>query len=143
MKDRLIAAEDFNLLTDKSTDISNRAELSVFVRYVDSDTCDIKKEFLGMTEIVGNKGAEALFKAISGIFIQKGIPLSNMQFNGMNNTNTMGGETSGLQRRFIHAVPHSKYMNSRNHKLALAFLHTLKKKELKLLADVDALLPSL
>ena len=68
MKNRLIAAEDFSLLTDDSTDISNRAELSIFVRYIDSDAYD-KKEFLGMTEIVGNKGAEALFNTISETFI--------------------------------------------------------------------------
>ena len=34
-------------------------------------------------------------------------------------------------------------MNCGNHKLALAFVHMLKNKELKLLADVDALLLSL
>ena len=47
------------VLTDESTDISNYAELVISVRYVD-DTYDIKEEFLGMMEIVGNKEAEAL-----------------------------------------------------------------------------------
>ena len=51
------------MLTDESTDISNYAELVISVRYVD-DTYDIKEEFLGMTEIVANKEAEALFNTI-------------------------------------------------------------------------------
>ena len=63
-----------------------------------------------------------------------------MRFNG---TNTMSGETSGLQWRFSHAVPHSKYMNCRNHKLAQVFVHMLENKGLKFLADVDTLLLSL
>ena len=67
-----------------------------------------------MMEIIGNKGAEVLFNIISETFIQKGIQLSNMGFTGMDNTNTMSGETSGLQWQFRHAVPHSKYTNCRN-----------------------------
>ena len=61
----------------------------------------------------------------------------------MDGTNTMSGEMAGLQWRFKHAVPHSKYMKCRNHKLALAFVLMLKNKELKLLADVNVLLISL
>lgn len=79
-----------------------------------------------MMEIVVNKGTETLFNTMSEMFIQNGIPLSNMPFNGMDGTNAMSGETSGLQQRFIHAVPHSEYMNFRNHELALAFDHVLK-----------------
>ena len=60
------------VLTDESTDISNHAELFISVRYVD-DMYDIKEEFLGMTEIVGNKEAEALLNTISEMFTQKGI----------------------------------------------------------------------
>ena len=44
-KDRLVAASDFSLMTDETTDISDRAELSIFVRYVDSDVHEIKEEF--------------------------------------------------------------------------------------------------
>ena len=46
-KDRLLAASEFSLMTDETTDISDRAELSIFVRYVDSDTHKISEEFLG------------------------------------------------------------------------------------------------
>ena len=77
------------------------------------------------------------------MFTQKGIPLHNMQFNSVGGTNTMNRETPGLQWKFTHTVPHSNYTNCRNHKLASVFVHLLKNKELKLLADVDALLLSL
>ena len=66
-----------------------------------------------------------------------------MRFNSVDGNNTINGETPRLQLKFTDAVPQSKYMNCRNHKLATAFLHMLKNKEFKLLADVDALLLSL
>ena len=66
-----------------------------------------------------------------------------MRFNSVGGTNTMNGETPGLQWKFTHTVPHSNYTNCRNHKLASVFVYMLKNKELKLLADVDALLLSL
>ena len=65
-----------------------------------------------------------------------------MGFTTVDGTNTMNGETPRLQLKFKDAVPPSKYMNCRNHKLAIAFVQMLKKEELKLLADVDALLLS-
>ena len=141
-KDKLVAAADFSLRTDDSTDIADRAELSIFVRYIDSDTIEVAEDFLGLVEIVGSKGAEALFNKIKEVFVEKGLSLNQMRFNGMDGTNTMSGETSGLQRRFRHEVPHSKYMNCRNHKLALVFVHLLKDPRFKSLCDVDGLLLS-
>ena len=67
-----------------------------------------------------------------------------MRFTSVDGTNTMKGETPLVQSKFTDALPYSKYMNCRNHKLAIAFIQILlKNKELKLLADADALLFSL
>ena len=60
----------------------------------------------------------------------------------MDGTNTMSGETSGLQRRFRHEVLHAKYVNCRNHKLALVFVHLLKDQRFQALKDVDTILLS-
>lgn len=139
-KNRLLAASDFSLMTDKTTDIADHAEFSIFVFYVNSDTHAVAEEFLGLVEVVGNKGSEALFELICGVLVKKGIDIKNMGFNGMDGTNAMSGERSGLQRRFRHKVPHAKYVNCRNHKLSLVFVHLLPK--FKVLQDVDSLLLS-
>ena len=47
MKNRLIAAEHFSRLTNESTDISNGAEVSIFIQYIGSDTMISKKTFQG------------------------------------------------------------------------------------------------
>ena len=127
-------------MTDETTDISDRTELSIFVRYVNSDTHKITEEFLSMVEVIGSKGAEALFKLIYEVLSSKGIDINQMRFNGMDGTNMMSGERSALQRRFRHQVPHAKYVNCRNHKLALVFVHLLP--QFKVLQDVDSVLLS-
>ena len=42
---RLITATDFSISADETNDISDRAELATFVRYLDSDFSDVKEEF--------------------------------------------------------------------------------------------------
>ena len=41
---------------DETTNISDCAELSIFVRYIDSDTHKVNEEFLDMSEVIGSKG---------------------------------------------------------------------------------------
>ena len=53
----------------------------------------------------------------------------------------MSGKQSRLQRRFRHEVPQTKYINCRNHKLALVFVHLLP--DFKALQNVDSVLLSL
>ena len=50
-------------------------------------------------------------------------------------------EITGLQRRLRHLSPQMKYINRRNHRLALVIVHLLK--EFKGLQDVNQLLQNL
>ena len=84
---RLITATDFSIMADKTT---------VSDRFCDSN--DVKEEFLGLVQIKGNKGAAQISEKISEIFCDKGAELSNMQFNGLDGTNSMSGEITGLQQ---------------------------------------------
>ena len=95
---RLILACDFSLMADETTDMADRAELSIFIRYVDSGSHEVKEEFLGLVEVVGSKGEEALFKLICEVLQHKGVDINQMRFNRFDGTNTMSGEISGLQR---------------------------------------------
>ena len=139
-KNRLLAASDFSLMTDETTEISDHAELAIFVRYVNSDSHQVTEVFPGLVEDNGSKGAEALFNLICNVLKRKGIDIKQMRFNGMDGTTTMSGERSGLQRRFRHEVPHTKYINCRDHKLALVFVHLLP--NFKALQNVDSVLLS-
>ena len=125
----LAAASEFSLMADETTDIADRAQLSIFIRYVDAHSNLINEKFIGIVEVIGSKGAEALCDKICEVLQEKGIDKQLMRFNGFDGTNTMSGEISGLQRRFRHLVPHVKYINCRNHRLALVFVHLLPRYE--------------
>ena len=63
-------------MADETTDMVDRAELSIFIRYVDSDSHEVNEEFLGLVEVVGSKGAEALFKLICEVLQDKGVDIN-------------------------------------------------------------------
>ena len=118
---RLISACDFSLMANETTNTADRVEFSIFMRYVDSDSHEVKEDFLGLVEVVGSKRVEALFKLICEVLPDKEVEINQMRFNGFDGKNTMGGEISELQRQFHYLVPHSKHINCRNHRLALVF----------------------
>ena len=112
-------------MAHETTDVSDRAELATFVRYVDSDSNDVKEEFLGLVLIKENKSPAQICEKVSELFRDKEIELSNMRFSGLDGTNSMSGEIIGLQRGLRHLSPHMKFINCRNHRLALVFVHLL------------------
>ena len=133
---RLTAAREFSLLADETTDITGRAKLAIFICYVDSDCHQVKEEFLGVVEVVGSTEAEALCQIICEVLREKGVDINQLRLNGFDGMNTMSGETSGLQQRLQHLVPHAKYVNCCNQQLALVFVYLIS--NFQVLADVDA-----
>ena len=68
---RLINAVDFSVLADESFDMADRTELRIFVRYVNCDII-VVQEFIGLTEVVGSKGAQHLCGIIKKVFDENG-----------------------------------------------------------------------
>ena len=67
----IMSAENFSLLADKTTDMANRAVLSVYIRYLHSVNNQVKEVYLGLVEIQDSKGAEALVKKFAKFFVLK------------------------------------------------------------------------
>ena len=57
---QLIVAQDFTLMADETTNIGDCCKLAIYFKHIDSDPHEIQEEFLGMVEVIGSKGAEAL-----------------------------------------------------------------------------------
>ena len=64
---RIVAATNFRLTADKTTDIADRAQLSIFIRYIDAGYHKVKEKFLGLVEVIGSKGAETLFNKLRDV----------------------------------------------------------------------------
>ena len=71
----------------------------------------VKEDFLGLVEVVGSKDPEALCRLICEVLQKKGVDVNQLRFHGLDGTNAMSGEISGLQRKLRYEVLHSKYMN--------------------------------
>ena len=136
MLSRVIMAHGYSLLANETTDMADRAVLSVFLRHLNSDSHLVKEEFLGLVKVVGSKGAEALCRLNCKVLQKNGIDVNQLRFHGLDGTNAMSGEISGLQRRLRHDVPQSKHLNCRNHRPALVFVHLMP--QFKCLSEVDA-----
>ena len=108
----------------------------MYIRYVDPVNNQVKEVYLGLVEMQDSKGAEALCQKICEVLCAKGLDIKQLIFYGLDGTSAMSGERSGLQRRLRHEAPHSKYVNSRNHRLASVFLHLMR--QFKQLREVDA-----
>ena len=87
------AAREFSLLSDETTDIADRAELAIFIRYVDSDCHQVKEDFLGVIEVAGSKEAEVLCQITCEILREKGVDINQIRFNSSDGTNTMSGKS--------------------------------------------------
>ena len=69
---QLIVAQDFTLMADETTNIGDCCKLAIYFKHIDSDPHEIQEEFLGMVEVIGSKGAEALCTRICNVFQEKG-----------------------------------------------------------------------
>ena len=134
----LSLSSDFALLSDESCDEANRAQFSIFVRYIDTATNSPKEGFVCIRKLGTSKTSEALMKELEEMFVEKNINKSLIRFSGLDGTNAMSGEKKGLQRRIRHVSPYALYLNCRNHRLALCLVHLLK--QYNDLEAVDALL---
>ena len=132
----IISGGNFSLQVDKTTDMADRAVLSVYIHYVDPVNNQFKEVYLGLVEMRHSKGAEALCQKICEVLCAKGLDIKQLIFHGLDGTNAMSGERSDLQRRLLHEAPRSKYVNCHNHRLALVFVHLML--QFKQLREFDA-----
>ena len=131
----VLLSEDFALLTDESTDEAGRAQMSVFVQYMDMSTNSPKEEFLCICKLGTSKAYAALMKELEQMFEEKHIAKENIRFSGLDGTNAMSSQQKALQRHIQHVSPFALYLNCRNHWLALCLFHLMK--EYKDLGSID------
>ena len=98
---------------------AKKAQLTVFVRYVDSSTYETTKEYVCIRKLCMSETAKALIVELDQMFIDKKIEKVCIRFPGLDGTNAMSGEQKGLQCYIHHVSPFAIYMNCRNHRLAL------------------------
>ena len=103
----LIAAGDFTILADESTDKADSLQMSIFVRFVDAFDSKPVERFLGIVRLTTARKAVDLHEIIIKHLVSKNLDSSCIRFSGLDGTSAMSGEQKGLQRLIRHAAPHS------------------------------------
>ena len=123
MKDETIKKmkehENYTLLLDEATDESNRSELALIARVVESG--EAHNPFLSLLEL-RRCDAESIFKTAEAF-----LEISNVRFSGMDGCSTMAGTYHGVRSYFEQCSGHLVYIHYRNHRLALCFTHLIPK----------------
>ncbi|XP_072390895.1 zinc finger MYM-type protein 6-like [Diabrotica undecimpunctata] len=70
---KIHSSKIFAVKLDESTEITNKAILLVYIRFIDKDNKKLSEEFLTSIELQGNTIGKDIFKAIDGYFTLKNL----------------------------------------------------------------------
>lgn len=88
----------YSLAADESTDTSDTAQLSIFIRGVDSSLC-VTEEFLGLHPMHGRTTGKDLFEEVSRCVDKMGLPWDKLVGLTTDGAPAMCGQKSGLVGR--------------------------------------------
>ena len=112
----------FSILADKVTDVSNREQLSLVIRFVDSDGY-IHEEFLGFNNLQRITG-EAIASSILDTLPQWNLDIKNCRGQGYDGASNMSFSRRGTQALIREKSPKAVYTHCRAHCLNLTIVHT-------------------
>ncbi|GBP72034.1 General transcription factor II-I repeat domain-containing protein 2 [Eumeta japonica] len=75
--DRMAGFESFSMALNKSTDLSDTAQLTIFIRGVDKEFT-VTEEFLALQPLKGTTTREDIFNEVQKVFTSFGLPWSKL-----------------------------------------------------------------
>ena len=108
----------FSILADKSSDCSNQEQLSLVIRYVDSD-CVIREEFLGFLHCDLGLSGKALAETVLGGLIDLGLDIRNCRGQGYDGAAAVSGHINGLSAHICKINNKAIYTHCHSHRLNL------------------------
>ena len=116
--------ENYTLLLDEATDESNRSELSLIARVIESG--EVHKLFLSLFELC-RCNTESIFKIVEAFLIRENLEITYVRFSGMDGCSRVAGIYHGVRSYLEQYSGHLVYIHCHNHSLALSFTHLIPK----------------
>ena len=111
----------FGIQADEVTDISNREQLGLVVRYLkDGKPIERLIEYIECESITG----EALCEDIKNTLLKLNLRLEDTVSQTYDGAANFSGHIKGCATKFQNTVPHAEYYHCSNHDLNLALCHT-------------------
>ena len=110
-------------LTNEAADVSNKENLSLVLRYVDSSK-NIREEFVGFRlcgeETTGNAIKELIINSVRDL----GLTMDNCRGQSYDGAGNMAGRYVGASTLIQHQFPKAIYVHCMNHRLNLCVADT-------------------
>lgn len=118
----LSSSQFLSLMADEGTDLRNRTELSVCLRYLTSSGCTVEC-FLDL-QPVSDTTAETVTSSIISMLESRGIDFSKIVWIAFDGASNMSGHRSGVQARLRELkCEEATYVHCRSHLLQLACVY--------------------
>ncbi len=123
--DKIKAAQWFTVIADEVTDVSNREQLSIVLRYVDNTTLMVREDLVGFFEcdfgITGNDIATKITSSLEEL----GLDLSHLRGQAYDGAGNMAGSVKGTAALIRKKYPLAIYLHCASHCLNLAVVKSL------------------
>ena len=107
----------YSVLGDEATDCGSIEQMSIVLRYVDSDK-EINERFIKFVQCEGVTG-EALAKNIEDAMDEVGLPLDNCRGQGYDGASAMSSKSKGVCGQILRRNPQALYVHCSSHRLNL------------------------
>ena len=121
----------FATICDEYTDISNKEQLTLCLRWID-ESFEVKEDFFGFYELENIK-SDTIVAAIRDILLRTQISLDNCRGQCYDGASNMLGKKSGVAKQIQDIQPKAFVTHCHCHSLSLSVKETTK--ESKLLSD--------
>ena len=123
--DRMKRAVWYTVIADEVTDISNKEQLSVVLRYVDPDTILVREDLVSFFEydegITGSNLAEKITDSLESF----GLDLGKLRGQSYDGAGNMAGRIRGTAALISAQYPLTLYLHCASHALILAVVKSL------------------
>ncbi|KAJ4930678.1 hypothetical protein JOQ06_024986 [Pogonophryne albipinna] len=117
------AAPFVGVEVNETTDVTNKAQVSVILRYV--DTSDVKEAFLGFDDVSDDRRAPAIADYVLGV-LGKYNCVEKLVAQTYDGAAVMASALNGVQAKIREKVPEAMFTHCYAHKLNLVLSHSAK-----------------
>ncbi|XP_057545754.1 uncharacterized protein LOC130824754 [Amaranthus tricolor] len=116
----------FSILADESSDVSQKEQLALVLRFVNRENGSVVEHFLGILH-VGDTTALSLKNAIMSLLMEHSLSPSMIRGQGYDGASNMRGEINGLKTLIMNDSPRAYYIHCFAHQLQLTLVAVAKK----------------
>ncbi|XP_047978826.1 zinc finger MYM-type protein 1-like [Salvia hispanica] len=118
----------FAILADESSDVSQKEQLALCLRYVDKKSGRVVERFIGLMH-VADTTALSLRSAILALLAEHSLSPSKIRGQGYDGASNMKGEIHGLKTLIMEDTPSAYYIHCFAHQLQLTLVAISKRND--------------